>query len=121
MNQLAYKTIENLFLQKNPNGSIWQEKKNNYNICFSSGKCYTYNVDNHKDLANKLKLDIKFIYQRELESYQRAIEESQKILSGDPIYNDWLDDYYIPDDEARKNAEYNIKCYTDKINNAIVI
>lgn len=128
MNQLAHKTIEKLFKQKNPNGSIWKDKaKDKYNICFTSGgKCYTYKVDNHKDLVNKLKLDIKFIYQYEYDSYIKQITEAQEqIKQGYYIDNTgFFSDtttvitYTLND---IKNKKINIAAWQGKLENAITV
>lgn len=89
MNKLSFKTVEDLFLQANPLGAIWQTTSTNKGqyavsaVYKEQGKVYEYKVKNYVQLVNKLKLDIKLIYEKDYKAYLRMIAENeQKIKKG---------------------------------------
>ena len=86
MNKLSFATVESLFLQANPDGSIWQttsSNKGHYAVSAafkSEGKVYEYKVKNYVQLVEKLKLDIKLIYKKDYDSYLKMIAETEEKL-----------------------------------------
>ena len=58
---MNFKTVETLFIQKYPTGSIWKESTYSMNNVFNvnyttNGKVYTYSVHNLDALMIKLRL-----------------------------------------------------------------
>lgn len=87
MNKLTFKRVEQLFLQKYPDGNIWQttaSNKSNYSVSVafkSNGRVYNYIVSNYVDLVNKLNLDVKLMYEHTYNTITKQIEDIQKDIN----------------------------------------
>lgn len=126
MNNLVFKKVESYFFKKYPTGSIYYEnkKKNVVNVAFTEeGKVYSYKINNHVDLINRLKLDIKMIYQYDYDYYIKEIEKFEiEIKNGF-----WIDDFFGNGEKNNyteseiDNMKKNIECYKNKIENVVII
>jgi len=125
MNKLSFKTVEDLFLQANPEGAIWQTTASNkghyaVSVAFKSdGKVYEYKVKNYVQLVEKLKLSIKLMYQREYDSWVNQIEKLEaEIKKGYYESSGFFEDEGTEvryTDEELISKRININCYRQKI------
>jgi len=123
MNKLAFEKVKKSFLEKNPTGSIWKEK-DIINVTFAENeKVYNYKVNNHIELINRLKLDIKLIYKADYDYYIKQIEKNENELKQGYYIDDLFNDNEkIEYNEAEINSKkYDIECYKAKIENATII
>ena len=131
MNKLSFATVESLFLQANPDGSIWQttsSNKGHYAVSAafkSEGKVYEYKVKNYVQLVEKLKLNIKLIYKKDYDCYLKMIaENTEKINKGYYESTGFFEDegetvQYTEED--LNGMKTDIVCWKNKIDGATLV
>ena len=129
MANFTFEKLQALFLNKYPNGVIWRTNKDNrskYCITASitkTGKADTYNGKNYIEAVNKLKLDVKLIYERDYKETIARIAELSETLKNGIVETFFIEDTSakLLTQEERNNIIFEIEYLENKIKNVVVI
>lgn len=123
MNKLSFAVVEKLFLEKNPEGKIYQKDNKTCVVFKPETKVYEYQTQNNLELIKKLNLtNDNIIYTHDYTAFEKHIKElEEKIEKGytESFFEE--SGIYTYNEKELENMQIELKWLQEKAENAILI